>query len=226
MKDAAKTLAQHFLSQLPTEPGQSLPPVVQRCEFQAGDVIFKKGDPGDAMYVIVRGQVKVVLPSGDGNEALLATMDDGDFFGELSLIDGEPRSATIVALQHTETIVLHRDGFQDFLRETPEVAIEMLQALSRRLRQSDEFIADAAFLDVPGRLAKKLLEIADKYGRAVPTGIAIGLRITQRDLAAMIGATRESVNKHLQSFRAQGLISTDDRRVVVKDREKLEKRIY
>lgn len=226
MKEAAEGLAQHFIARLPTERGEALQHAVRKREFQAGETIFQKGDPGDAMYVIVRGQVKVVLPSGDGNEALLGTLDDGDFFGELSLIDGEPRSASIVATQPTETIVLLREGFQDFLRQSPEVAIEMLQVLSHRLRQSDEFIADAAFLDVPGRLAKKLLELAGRYGRQVPTGTAIGLRITQRDLAAMIGATRESVNKHLQSFRAQGLISMDDRRVVIHDRERLARRVY
>ena len=226
LMEAARSLAQHFIARIPTDNSDALQAGVRRRDFLAGETVFEKGDPGDAMYVIVKGQVRVVLPSPDGNEALVATMDDGDFFGELSLIDGEPRSATIIASQPTETIVLFREGFQDFLRQSPDVAIEMLQALSQRLRQSDEFIADAAFLDVPGRLAKKLLELADKYPRSVPQGTAIGMRITQRDLAAMIGATRESVNKHLQSFRGQGLIQIDGRRVIIKDRERLARRVY
>lgn len=211
---------------MPTEQAGRPHSVVQRKYFQPGDVVMRKGDPGDAMYVIMRGQVRIVLPSNDGGEALVATMDEGDFFGELSLIDGEPRSATIIATEPTETMVVYREGFQDFLRASPEIAIEMLQALSRRLRQSDEFIADAAFLDVPGRLAKKLLELAERYGKTGPSGISIGLRVTQRDLAAMIGATRESVNKHLQSFRAQGMIGFERRRLLIRDLERLKKRIY
>ena len=226
MMEAAQTLAQRFIARIPTSQTGALPPVAQRRHFRQGEVVCQKGDPGDAMYVIVKGQVRVVLPSGDGNEALLGTLDDGDFFGELSLIDGEPRSATIIASLPTDTIVLLREGFQDFLRASPEVAIDMLQALSRRLRQSDEFIADAAFLDVPGRLAKKLLELVDRYGKSAPNGTLIGLRFTQRDLAAMIGATRESVNKHLQSFRLQGMIRMEGHRVVVCDRERLAHRVY
>lgn len=226
MMEVAKSLARRLLAAMPTEQAGRPHSVVQRKYFQPGDVVMRKGDPGDAMYVIMRGQVRIVLPSNDGGEALVATMDEGDFFGELSLIDGEPRSATIIATEPTETMVVYREGFQDFLRASPEIAIEMLQALSRRLRQSDEFIADAAFLDVPGRLAKKLLELAERYGKTGPSGISIGLRVTQRDLAAMIGATRESVNKHLQSFRAQGMIGFERRRLLIRDLERLKKRIY
>lgn len=224
--ETAKNLAHRFLEALPAEPTALLTSAVQRKHFTAGETIFQKGDPGDAMCVIIRGQVRIVLPSEGGDEALIATMDDGDFFGEMSLIDGQPRSATIIATQPTDTVVVRREGFQDFLRAHPEAAIDMLTALSARIRQSDEFIADAAFLDVPGRLAKKLLELAQKYGRQTPSGVAIALRITQRDLAAMIGATRESVNKHLQSFRAQGMITLEGRRMIVKDLDRLAKRIY
>lgn len=226
MMEAAKTLAQRFLATLPAEPAGVLNSAIQRKSFAPGEVICRKGDPGDALYVIIKGQVKIVLPSDDGNEALIATMDEGDFFGELSLIDGEPRSATIIATQPTDTVLLRREGFQGFLQAHPEAAIDMLHALSTRIRQSDEFIADAAFLDVPGRLAKKLLELSDKYGRPGPGGIAIGMRVTQRDLAAMIGATRESVNKHLQSFRVQGMIALEGRRLIIKDHDRLEKRVY
>src|SRR5439155_22540221 len=118
----------------------------------------------------------------------------GDFFGELSLIDGQPRSATIIATQPTETVVLYRDGFQAFLKEHPEAAIDMLQALSARIRQSDEFIADAAFLDVPGRLAKKILELTEKYGLPGHCRLEISIRVTLRDLATMIMSNHVSDN--------------------------------
>jgi CRP/FNR family transcriptional regulator/CRP/FNR family cyclic AMP-dependent transcriptional regulator len=192
----------------------------QRRSFKRGDVVFHKGDPGETMYLIAEGQVKVVLPSDSGDEALLEVLDPGDFFGELSLLDGQPRSATIVATEPTETVVLKA------IRSNPEVAIHLLQALCQRLRETDEFVSDTVFLDVPGRVAKKLLELADAYGERTPRGTVIGLRLTQQELARMVGATRESVNKHLGAYRARGIIDVDRQRFVIVKRDELQRRIY
>ena len=194
--------------------------------FKRGDVVFHKGDPGETMYLIRDGQVKVVLPSDSGDEALLDVLDTGNFFGELSLLDGQPRSATIVATEPTETIVLHRETLLKAIRANPEVAIHLLQALCQRLRETDEFIGDTVFLDVPGRVAKKLLELADAYGERTPRGTVIGLRLTQQELARMVGATRESVNKHLGAYRARGIIDVDHQRFVILKRDELQRRIY
>lgn len=198
----------------------------QRRSFKRGDVVFHKGDPGETMYLIAEGQVKVVLPSDSGDEALLEVLDPGDFFGELSLLDGQPRSATIVATEPTETVVLRRETLLKAIRSNPEVAIHLLQALCQRLRETDEFVSDTVFLDVPGRVAKKLLELADAYGERTPRGTVIGLRLTQQELARMVGATRESVNKHLGAYRARGIIDVDRQRFVILKRDELQRRIY
>jgi CRP/FNR family transcriptional regulator, cyclic AMP receptor protein len=198
----------------------------QKRSFRRGEVIFHKGDPGSAMYVIAEGQVKIILPSDGGEEALLGVLDPGDFFGELSLIDGHPRSATIVATEPTDTIVLHRDEFLRVIHASPNVAVDMLRVLARRLRETDEFVEDAIFLDVPGRLAKKLLELGDTYGDARPDGTVIGIRLTQSELATMVGATRESVNKHLRSYRARGIIDVNRQRIIIRRPEELQRRIY
>jgi len=211
---------------LPTEKLNQLEAMTQRRSFKRGEVVFHKGDPGDTLYVITQGQVKIVLPSDSGEEALLGVLDEGEFFGELSLIDEQPRSATIVATEQTETLVLRRDEFLKFVVSSPELAIDMMRVLSRRLRETDEFIEDAIFLDVPGRLAKKLLELANQYGRHTPIGTVISLRMTQQELATMVGATRESVNKHLRSYRSRGILEIDRQRIIILRPAELQRRIY
>jgi len=211
---------------LSPEKKAALEACVRRRFFKRGEVVCHKGDPGGSLFIIAEGQVKVVLPSDGGEEALLCVLDEGDFFGELSLIDGQPRSATIVTAAPTETLVLHRDDFLSFLGTSPEVAVDMLRVLSRRLRETDEFVEDAIFLDVAGRLAKKLLELSNTYGREVPSGIAIDMRLTQQELATMVGATRESVNKHLRSYRSRGIIDVSQQRIVIRKPDELRRRIY
>jgi CRP/FNR family transcriptional regulator/CRP/FNR family cyclic AMP-dependent transcriptional regulator len=211
---------------LPAETASLLEAGSQKRSFRRGEVIFHKGDPGSSMFLIVEGQVRIVLPSDGGEEALLGVLDSGDFFGELSLIDGQPRSATIIASEPTETIMLHREDFLKAIHTSPAVAVDMLKILARRLRETDEFVEDAIFLDVPGRLAKKLLELGDAYGDARPDGTVIGLRLTQSELATMVGATRESVNKHLRSYRSRGIIDVNRQRIVIRRPEELQRRIY
>ena len=215
-----------LFSGIPEEQRVLLEAGAQRKSFKRGEVIFHKGDEGNTMFIILSGQVKIVLPSDGGEEALLGQLDSGDFFGELSLIDGQPRSATIVASEPTETLVLHRDHWLAIVHSYPTIAINMLQVLAGRLRETDSFVEDAIFLDVPGRLAKKLLELASSYGIQTPNGTMIGLRLTQQEIARMVGATRESVNKHLRSYRARGIIDMIGQRIVIRRRDELQRRIY
>jgi CRP/FNR family transcriptional regulator/CRP/FNR family cyclic AMP-dependent transcriptional regulator len=204
----------------------SLESMTQRRWFKRGEVIFHKGDPGDTLFVIVQGQVRIVLPAESGEEALLAVLDEGEFFGELALIDEEPRSATCIAAEATETLMLHRDAFARALGAHPGLAIHVLKILSRRLRDADEFVEDAIFLDVPGRLAKKLLQLAETYGRPGPRGTIIGLRLTQQELATMVGATRESVNKHLRAYRTRGILDIEHQHIIILKPTDLARRIY
>lgn len=211
---------------IPPEEAERLEARAKRRSFRRGEVVFHKGDPGSSLYLILSGQVKIVLPSEGGEEAVLGVLDEGEFFGELSLIDGQPRSATIIATQPTETLVIHRDDFLAFLEANPRSAIQLLRIFCQRLRETDEFVEDAVFLDVPGRLAKKLLELAGEYGHTGGGGTVIGLRITQQELATMVGATRESVNKHLRSYRARGIIDIDRQRITILRPDDLRRRIY
>ncbi len=214
-----------LFAELPEERLQQLAQMVRRRTYHRGETIFHKGDPGTGLYIITSGQVKVVLPSESGEEAVLAVLEANDFFGELALFDGLPRSATVVAVTNTEVLILHRDDFLGFVTRNPEAAIACFAALSRRLRATDELIEDAIFLDVPGRLAKRLLDLAERHGRRTERGLEIDLKLTQQDLAAMVGATRESVNKHLGWMRDHRLIQLDRQRIVLLRPDELRKRI-
>ena len=162
---------------LSPEKTLALQAVAQRRSFKRGEIIFHKGDPGATLFLILHGQVKIVLPSDGGDEAVLAVLDEGDFFGELSLLDEEPRSATVVATIPTQTLVLHREQFLVFLMSNPDQAIALLKVLCHRLRETDQFVEDAVFLDVSGRLAKKLLELGKTYGQPSDSGTLIGMQI-------------------------------------------------
>lgn len=199
--------------------------VVQRRTYRADEVIFYQGDAGDKMYLIAAGQVKVTVTSADGDEVILTVLDAGECFGELSLLDAQPRSATVQTTQHTDVLVLQRSSFVQFLRQAPDVAIRLLGVLSGRLRATDQLVQDAVFLDVAARLAKKLLGLAETHGRPVGDGVEIDMHLTQQDLASMIGATRESVNKQLSLLRDRGLLTIDRQRIMILKPQALHERI-
>jgi CRP/FNR family transcriptional regulator, cyclic AMP receptor protein len=211
---------------VPADRLAELAQLVRRRRFPRGATIFHKGDPGTGLYLLMTGQVKIVLPSETGEEAVLGVLEAGEAFGELALFDGLPRSATVVALQEAEVLLLRREDFLAFVARSPEVATALLGVLSRRLRATNELIEDVVFLDVPGRLAKRLLDLGTRYGKRTEEGIAIDLRLTQQELAAMVGTTRESVNKHLGWLRDQRLIALERQRIVLLRPEELRRRIY
>ncbi len=184
------------------EVSQHLAPV----SFEKGQVIFRKQEEGSEFYIIQKGKVKIVLPSEEGGEIILAILSEGDFFGELSLIDGEPRSASAVAVEWTRLLTLGRFEFLEFLTDHPDALRHVLGILSRRLRRTDALMGDTCFLDVPARLAKRLLELANAYGQPEKEGEVVEIKLSQRELAEMVGATRESVNKHLRKFKDEGIL--------------------
>jgi CRP/FNR family transcriptional regulator/CRP/FNR family cyclic AMP-dependent transcriptional regulator len=194
--------------------------------YRQGEVIFHKGDPGSVLYIIKTGQVKIATLSTEGEEVILAILTEGDFFGELSLFDQEPRSASVIAMVPTETFTLHREDFLSFLYAHPTLAADIIAVLSRRLRHTDILVEDAAFLDLEARLAKRLLELAESHGLSSETGVKIDLRLTQQDLAALVGASRAAVNKQLGAYQAKGLISLGKQSITILRPEELRKRIY
>lgn len=197
-----------FADLLPAEL-ESLSGCLRRRSYAKGRAIFLQGDPGTSLYVIEAGRVKIVLPSPEGKEFVLNLLGPGDFFGELALLDAKPRSADAVAQESCRLLLLQRDDFLQFLEAHPRASVTLLAVLSRWLRRNAQIVQDAAFLDVPTRLARAILELTETEGQATEGSLVIGSRLTQSELAAMVGATRESVNKWLRSYQRQGLIRYD-----------------
>lgn len=182
-------------------------------------VIVSEGDPGDALFVVRAGEVKVVLVGEDGREVILNVLGQGDHFGELSLIDGRPRSAHVVATSPASMLILRRADFRRRVEAQPQVAWALLTELSRRLRQADSAIGSLVMLDVPGRVAKVLLD------HATPGEPAQLVRaLTHQTIAQMVGATRETVSRTMKELAATGAISVDKRQVTIADRRALELR--
>jgi CRP-like cAMP-binding protein len=192
--------------------------------FRRNEVLFHEGDPGDALFIVASGAVKVVVPSEDGEEAILATLRRGDFLGELALLDGAPRSASAVALESTEVLALPRDQFKTLVANEPAIRDALHAALAAELRRLTTHVAELHFLDLAGRLAARLTRLAQDHGEIQPDGsILLNAPLTQSDLAAMIGATRQSVNKLLGEFVAAGLLRMDEDSIVVLDAEALDR---
>jgi CRP/FNR family transcriptional regulator, cyclic AMP receptor protein len=191
---------------------------VRSRHFRRGEVIFHLGDPGDALFVVSRGAVKITLPSQSGEEAIIATLKPGDFFGELALLDGAPRSATATALEATETFVLGRDRFRELIASEPAIRDALLAALARELRRLTVHVEELHFLDIAGRLAARLADLAAEHGERAPDGtLRLDAPLTQTDLASMVGCTRQSVNKLLGVFVRDGLVALDGDTIVVRD---------
>ena len=189
-----------------------------------GEVLFAEGEPGDRMYVIVEGKVKLGQASGDGRESLLAVLGPAEMFGELSLFDPGARRLTATALTDAIVLGLGNDQLRPWLAGRPEVAAALLQALARRLRRTNEAMADLVFSDVPGRVAKALIELGEKFGTITTDGLMVAHDMTQEELAQLVGASRETVNKALADFVQRGWIRLESRQVLILDVERLGKR--
>jgi CRP/FNR family transcriptional regulator, cyclic AMP receptor protein len=225
-ESAAKALRQvPFFANLPAADTNALVQQLVLRHFMPDQVIFHLGDPGGLLYIITEGKVKISRGLIEGQEATLAVLGNGDFFGELALLDDSPRSATAKALRPTTTLTLHREQFTAFISQNPDFAHHVLQTLARRIRHLNEQISDIFFLDVPARLARMLLLLADKHGRSVDGGVRIEFSLTQTDLAEMTGATRVSINRAVGRFRREKWIRVQNRAFVIMDRQALQKLI-
>ena len=196
--------------------------------YARDEVIYLRGDPGMAFYVIASGRVKIALTSPDGKEIILRRLGPGGFHGELALLDDQPRSADAISTEPSVLLVLQRDAFRQFLADHASAATKLLATVSQYLRPNAELIQDAKFLDVPARLARTLLELALEPGSTeLPKpGAVISDRMKQGELAGLIGATRESINKWLGAFEKQGLIRYDKGQITLLRPAGLQQRIY
>jgi CRP-like cAMP-binding protein len=194
--------------------------------LQDKQALFRKGDEGTALYIIKQGKIKIVLPSKVGEEVILTIFSEGDFAGEMSLLDQKPRSADGIAMEESEVYVLNRTDFLSFLQKNENAIRCVLSSLSERLRKTDDLLEDTSFLSVSARLAKKLLELGREFGTTEGDITKIGFRLTQQDLADLVGTTRESVNKELKVLRGKGLVSTEGGYFQLLDLGRLERRVH
>jgi CRP/FNR family transcriptional regulator len=189
-----------------------------------GQILFQEGQAGDRLYLVKSGKIKLSHASGDGRESVLMVLGPGDMFGELSLFDPGPRTSTAIAVTDSEVLGLGNTDLKPWLEGRPEVAQALLQALAHRLRRNSEIMSDLVFADVPGRVAKALLELGEKFGVKSSTGISVHHDLTQEELAQLVGASRETVNKALADFASRGWIKLETRSVDLLDLERLSKR--
>jgi CRP/FNR family transcriptional regulator/CRP/FNR family cyclic AMP-dependent transcriptional regulator len=213
-----------FFAGLSDQELQVLAESLGKRTFGKGMIIFHKGSPGQTLYIIESGKVRIFILSESGQEISVNIYGPGDVFGELALLDGLPRSAGAVAMEKTVTFTLRRDDFLRHLEACPRMARSIMEVLSTRVRYTTDYAESLAFLDVYGRVAAKLLELADRYG-VRKEGIEIELRLTQAELASWVGTSRESVNKVLGTFRDYGLIEVEGQRITILDRPGLKRRI-
>ncbi len=210
---------------LPREELEHLSTLLRPRRYARGEVIFHQGDVGTALHIVRKGQVAIRLSSEDGKEAILSLLDRGDFFGELALLDGAPRSTDAVAREETDVLCLQREDFQRFLATRPQVGLGLLTTLSRLVRRVTRLVHDATFLDARTRLVSVLLDLARHQGRPGEAGVVIAQKLTQTELANLCGLTRESTNKWLRFYVREGLLSYEGGQITLVRPEQLSREV-
>ena len=213
-----------LFSALDDDAAHSLRESMVALKLNKGQVLFKEGQEGDRLYVIVQGKIKLGTTSNDGRENLLSILGPGEMFGELSLFDPEPRASTATAVTDARLVSLAHSAVIGLVTTNPQTSLELLRRLAQRLRKSNEVLADLVFADVPGRVAKAIMELGMRFGIQKDDGLHVNHDLTQEELAQLVGASRETVNKALADFAARGWVKLEPRAVLVTDVERLAKR--
>ncbi len=206
-----------LFSQLSPADLQRVEEVARERAYPKNSVILFEDDPGDSLFVVKQGQVKVVLIGEDGREVILSVLGEGQFFGEMALLDDEPRSAHVIAMEDSTLVVLRREDFQGILLQSPALALALLRELTRRLRRADEKVGSLVLLDVNGRVARLLLDMAEEEG-----GDRITRRLTHHTIAQMIGSSRETVSRTMRELTDKGFIDVTRKDILLRDRAGLE----
>lgn len=221
--DKELVLAGHFLlKHLQREDLHRLAAGSRLTYHPKNSVIFQKGDPGSSMMAVVRGRVKICSHSVDGKELVLSIVNRGGLFGEIALLDGEPRTADAVALEDSDLLVLDRGQLMPFLTERPEVALRLIGVLCKRLRQTSEHLEDTLFLETSSRFARALQRLADAFGRPAGDRVQLDIRLSQQQLGCLVGVSRESINKLLNEWQRNGVVELSGGRITILDREALD----
>jgi CRP/FNR family cyclic AMP-dependent transcriptional regulator len=216
-------LAGHFLlKHLPPADLSRLAASAALVRHRPNATIFQKGDPGDSMMAVVGGRVKICAYSADGKELVLNIIDRGSLFGEIALLDGQPRSADAVAIEDTELLVLERTRLMPFLTGNADTAARMITVLCQRLRQTSEVLEDALLRDAPSRVARGLLRLAGTFGKPEGRGVRLDIRLSQQQIGSLIGISRESTNKLIVEWTRAGCLAVNHGFITILDRDALE----
>ena len=197
---------------------------LQPVDFPRGHVVFNEGEPGDRLYIIVTGKVKLGRRSADGRENLLTIMGPSDMFGELSIFDPGPRTSTATTVTEVRAVSMDRDALKAWIEARPEISEQLLRVLARRLRRTNNTLADLIFTDVPGRVAKALLQLAQRFGSQEAGLLRVTHDLTQEEIAQLVGASRETVNKALADFAARGWLRLEGKSVLILEPDRLARR--
>lgn len=225
-KDAQVLASSTLFSGLNDDDSRALRSGMQTVSLHRADRLFSEGDIGDQLYVVLEGKIKLTRASSDGRETLISVHGPSDMFGELAMFDPEERKASATAVTDARLALLAHDDLRKCLETRPAVALHLLSALAKRLRRITEVNTNLVFTDVPGRVAKALLELADKFGEQQPNGIQVNHDLTQEELAQLVGASRETVNKALADFTSRGWIQLAAKSVLLIDPERLRRRAH
>jgi CRP/FNR family transcriptional regulator len=209
---------------LDEEATKALRAGVVEVQLGRGEHLFEEGDAGDRLYVVLDGKIKLTRAAADGRENLTSVLGPGEMFGELSLFDPRPRTMGAVAVTDARLAALAHDELRGWLAGRPDVAMHLLRALVQRLRRTNDVLSDLVFTDVPGRVAKALLDLAQRFGTQEEGGLQVNHDLTQEELAQLVGASRETVNKALADFVARGWIQLHPKSVLLIDPERMRKR--
>ena len=213
-----------LFSALDDDASHALRASMVALKLNKGQILFKEGQEGDRLYVVVHGKIKLGTTSADGRENLLSILGPGEMFGELSLFDPEPRTSTATAVTDARLVSLAHDAVMGLVTSSPQTSLELLRRLAQRLRKSNEVLADLVFADVPGRVAKAIMDLGERFGVQKEDGLHVNHDLTQEELAQLVGASRETVNKALADFAARGWVKLEPRAVLVTDVERVTKR--
>lgn len=209
-----------IFSDLPSETLEKIEKIGSHRKYKKNDVILMEEDSGTALFVIVKGKVKVARSSNDGREVILSILSDGDFFGEMAILDGLTRSATVASIEDTELFLLQRNDFMNLLHEYPEISVVLLQEMTKRLRSADMKIKALSLKDAEGKVATVILQLADDIGKIKHGRVEIDKLPLQQDLANMAGTSRETISRTLHSFAKKGLVELEGSKLKILDYEK------
>ena len=221
----------HFFRQMPLFAGLSDAELSHMAAdfrpraFQQGETIFHEGDPGLALYVVARGRIRIYVQNQEGQETSVILYGPATLFGELAVIDERPRSASASAMEDTILYTLDRAHFRDHLKHSPQLALNFMQTLADRVRYSTTQVESLTLMDVPRRVARKLMELAREHGRVEAGKVVLNVHLTQSDLAGLVGATRESINKTIRTFRHEKLIEMEQGQITILDPDALRERL-